>query len=158
MSGIYFNLVRPASLPPLTRGEAGRGFNHRTLVTTPRPMVRLPSRSADRVAALHRDRLVERDLHPHVVAGHDHLGSGELRRSGDVRGPEEELRLVAAEERRVPAAFVLAQDVDLTLELRAAAGSMRGGDHLAAPDLVGLDAAQQQADVLPGLAHVRAAG
>ena len=83
------------------------------------------------------------------------IPSGRLHFAGDVRGPEEELRLVPAEERRVPSAFVLAQDVNLTLELQPRPDRARSGDHLASLDLVGLDAAQQQADVLPSFALVQ---
>src|SRR5262249_14910787 len=53
-------------------------------------------------------RLVQADGNSGVVAGHDHLDT--LRQTnfaGDVCGLEEELRLVAAEERRVPSPFVL---------------------------------------------------
>src|SRR5262249_12835248 len=64
-------------------------------------------------------RLVQADGDGGVVARHHHRDPVRQKHfAGDVRGPEEELRLVAAEERRVPSAFVLPQDVDLTLELR----------------------------------------
>src|SRR5437763_83014 len=82
---------------------------------------------ADRTAALpdgepqslvHGDRLDQLDLHLDVVAGHDHLGSlWEIGHAGDVGGAEVELRPVAREERRMAAALLLLQDVDLGLEL-----------------------------------------
>src|SRR5262245_40625269 len=57
-------------------------------------------------ALLHRDRRDQLDLHRHVVARHHHLGAlGQLDRAGHVRGPEEELRPVVREERRVPPAL-----------------------------------------------------
>src|ERR1700751_545264 len=56
-------------------------------------------------------------LHPgvRVVPAHPHLGAPRQRHpTGHVGGAEVELRTVVVEERRVPAAFVLGQDVDLT--------------------------------------------
>src|SRR5688500_6193971 len=83
---------------------------------------------ADRAAALahckaqtlvHRHRIDQRHLHLHVVARHHHLGAlRQLARTGDVRGPEVELRTVTLEERRVTATLVLAQHVHLGLEIR----------------------------------------
>ena len=80
--------------------------------------------------------------------------SGSVDDAGDVRGAEVELRAVVVEERRVPAALVLAQDVDLRLELGVRGDRARLDDDLAALDVLALDAAQQQADVLAGLALV----
>src|SRR5581483_8774696 len=54
--------------------------------------------------------------------------------------------------RRVPTAFVLPQDVDLTLELLPRLDRARSGDHLTSLDLVALDASQQQTDVLSSFA------
>src|SRR2546423_5087286 len=62
---------------------------------------------------LDRDRGDELDLHVDVVARHYHLGAlGQLDLAGHVRGPHVELRTVSLEERRVPAALLLGQDVD----------------------------------------------
>ena len=56
--------------------------------------------------------------HLGVVAGHDHLGAlGQRDGTGDVGGAEVELRAVVGEERRVPPALFLGQDVDLRLEV-----------------------------------------
>src|SRR5690606_27991049 len=56
------------------------------------------------------DGLEKLDFKFDVVAGHAHLGAAEqLDRTGHVRRPEIELRAVTAEERRLAAAFVLAQ-------------------------------------------------
>ena len=79
-----------------------------------------PATLSDREAQLlfHRDRRDQFDRHLHVVPGHHHLGAGgELDVAGHVRGPEVELRAVALEERRVAAALLLGQDVDLAAEL-----------------------------------------
>ena len=70
---------------------------------------------------------------PDVVAGHAHFGAAQqVRSAGHVRRAEVELRTVAAEERRVTAAFLLAQDVDFALELGVRRDRFRGGQHLAA--------------------------
>src|SRR6476469_9221856 len=67
---------------------------------------------------LHRDRHDKRDLHRDVVARHHPLGAGRQRHhTGYVRGAEVELRTVVGEERRVPAALLLGQDIGLSLEL-----------------------------------------
>src|SRR4051795_11639327 len=100
-------------------------------------------------ALFHGDGLDQLHLHLGVVTGHHHLGAlGKRDDAGDVRGAEVELRAVVVEERRVPAALVLAQDVDLGLEVGVRRGRARLDDDLAALDLLALDAAEQQADVL----------
>src|SRR5581483_7559472 len=64
-------------------------------------------------ALIHGDRLDQLDLHVCVVARHHHLlALRELDRPGYVRRPEVELRPVPVEERRVPPALVLGEDVD----------------------------------------------
>src|SRR3954471_8302903 len=106
-------------------------------------------------ALLHGDGLDQLDLHLGVVARHDHLGAlGEGDDAGHVRRTEVELRAVVVEERRVPATLVLAQDVDLGLEVGVRRRRTRLDDDLAALDLFALDAAEQQADVLAGTALV----
>src|SRR4051812_6079558 len=106
-------------------------------------------------ALLHGDRLDQLDRHLGVVARHDHLGAlGEGHHTGHVGGAEVELRAVVVEERRVPAALVLAQDVDVRLEVRVRGGRTRLDDDLTALDLLALDATKQQADVLAGAALV----
>src|SRR4051812_7054459 len=75
---------------------------------------------ADRFAALpngematdvESHRLVQADGNSGVVAWHDHLDAvRQTNFAGDVRSPEEELRLIATEERRVSSTLVLAQD------------------------------------------------
>src|SRR4051812_29709238 len=102
-------------------------------------------------ALLHGDRLDQRDAHRGVVARHDHLGpAGQGHHARHVRGAEVELRAVVVEERRVPAALVLGQDVDLALELGVRGDRAGLADDLPALDVLALDAAQQQADVLAG--------
>src|SRR3954451_7325231 len=104
-------------------------------------------------ALLHGDRLDQLDRHFGVVARHDHLRAlGEGHDAGHVGGAEVELRAVVVEERRVPTALVLGQDVDLRLE-PGVRGDRAGLDHdLAALDILTLGAAKEQSDVLAGLA------
>src|SRR5689334_24572393 len=106
-------------------------------------------------AFLHGDRLDQVDVHVGPVARHDHLGAlGEAHHAGHVGGPEVELRTVVVEERRVPTALVLGQDVDLALELGVRGVAARLDHDLAALHLLALDAAQQQAHVVARLAVV----
>src|SRR4051794_25586501 len=106
-------------------------------------------------ALLHGDRLDQLDLHLGVVAGHDHLGAlGEGDDAGHVRRTEVELRAVVVEERRVPAALVLAQDVDLGLEVGVRRRGAGLDDDHAALDVLALGATKQQTDVLTGLALI----
>src|SRR2546430_117497 len=102
------------------------------------------------------DRGDELDLHGDVVAGHHHLGAlGQLDLAGHVRSAYVELRPVALEEWRVPATLLLGQDVDLRLELSVGLDRAGLGQNLAALDLLALDAAQQAADVVAGLAGIQ---
>src|SRR4029077_9880119 len=68
--------------------------------------------------------------------------------------PDVELRPVAVEERGVPAAFLLREDIDLGLELRVRLHRAGLGDDLAALDVLALDPAEQQPDVVAGFALV----
>src|SRR6195256_3732611 len=105
---------------------------------------------------LDRDRGDELDLHVDVVARHHHLGAlGQLDFAGHIRGPHVELRAVSLEERRVPAALLLGQDVDARVELGVRLDRAGLGQHLAALDLLTLDAAQQAADVVARLAGIQ---
>src|SRR5215813_5197899 len=121
--------------------------------TGPNGPAALPDREPQ--ALFHGDRLDQLDLHLGVVTGQHHLGAlGQVHDAGHVRGAEVELRAVVVEERGVPSALVLGQDVDLALELGVRRAGARLDDDLAALHLVALDAAQQQARVVAGLALV----
>src|SRR5215470_14691681 len=109
---------------------------------------------ADREAKslVHGDRLDQLDLHVRVVARHDHLlALRELDRAGHVRRAEVELRPVAVEERRVAAALVLREHVDLGVEVRVRRDRARLREHLAALDLLALRAAEERTGVVAGL-------
>src|SRR6478609_4150130 len=97
------------------------------------------------------DRLDQRDRHLRGVARHDHLGAlRKLDNAGHIGGAEEELRAVVVEERRVPSALVLAQDVDRRLELRVRGDRAGLDDNLAALDVFPLGATKQQTGVVAG--------
>src|ERR1051326_2922509 len=100
----------------------------------------------------HRDRRDQLDGHRDVVARHHHLDAlGQVRRPGDVGGPEVELRPGAVEERRVAATLFLGEHVHLRLEVGVRGDRAGLGQDLAALHLVLVDAAQQDADVVAGL-------
>src|SRR4051812_35110562 len=101
----------------------------------------------------HRRHQLAADLG--VVARHHHLDPfRQLQRAGDVGGADVELRAVAVEERRVPAALLLREDVGRALELGVRLDAARLRQHLAALDVVFFHAAQQHADVVPRLARI----
>src|SRR5699024_9031969 len=106
-------------------------------------------------ALFHGDRLDELHAHLGVVAGHDHLGA--LRQGddpGNVRGAEVELRAVVRVEGIVAATFVLAQDVDLSVELRVRGDRAGLDSNLAASDLFALGPAQEQTNVFASFSEV----
>src|SRR3954449_5192802 len=106
-------------------------------------------------ALVHGDRLDELDLHLDVVARHDHLRAlGQVGDAGHVGRAEVELGPIAGEERRVAAALLLLEDVDLSHELRVRGDRVRLAEHLPALDLLALDPAEQTADVVAGTALV----
>ncbi len=96
---------RPTPGGATTGGRARRSIASVaiTSVTTPEPTVLPPSRMANRLPGLECDRLVQAHVERGVVAGHDHLDPRrQAQFPGDAGRAEEELRLVAAEEGRVP--------------------------------------------------------
>ena len=90
-----------------------------------------------------------------MVTRHSHLGAlGELDRTGNVGGTEVELRTITIEERGVTAALLLGQNVDLAGELGVRGNRTGLAENLAALDVLALDAAEQQTDVVASLAEV----
>src|SRR6187431_189945 len=107
------------------------------------------------LADLEGDGGDELDAHLDVVAGHDHLGPvGQADGSGHVRRAQVELRTIAVVEGGMAAALLLGQDVDLGLELGVGLDRARLGQDLAALDLLALDAPDEAAHVVAGLALV----
>src|SRR4051812_11268588 len=106
-------------------------------------------------ALVHSDRLDELDRHLDVVAWHDHLRAlGQVGDAGHVGRAEVELGPIAGEERRVAAALLLLEDVDLGLELGVGGDRPGLAEHLPALDVLALGAAQQAADVVAGHALI----
>ena len=106
-------------------------------------------------AVLDGDRGDQLDVHVDVVAGHAHLNAlGQGDDAGHVGGTEVELRTIVVEERGVTAALVLAQDVDLALELGVGVNALRSSENLAALDVLLRDAAEQGADVVASLGEL----
>ena len=106
-------------------------------------------------AFLDRDRGDQLNVHDDVIAGHAHLGAFRQRDNArNVGGSEVELRTIVVEERGVTAAFILRQDVDLTLELRVRMNGARLRQNLTALDIRSLDAAEQNADVVASLSEI----
>ena len=101
---------------------------------------------------LHGDRGDELHIHSDVVAGHNHLGvAEELNCASDVGSAEEELRLVVLEEGGVAPALLLGKAVHLGLKLGRNRCGARLGEHLAARNVLPLETAEQDADIVPGL-------
>src|SRR5262245_8432710 len=137
-------IAAPASflLPRLLHGRADAAGAHRATARADR----------EAQAVFHRDRGDQLDGHLDVVPRHHHLDpTGQVRGPGDVGGAEVELGPVAVEERGVAPALFLGQDVDLGLEVRVGGHGPGLGEHLAALDLVLVDPAEQDPDVVAGL-------
>src|SRR3954469_8399072 len=106
-------------------------------------------------ALVHGDRLDQLDRHLDVVTRHHHLRAlGQVGDAGHVGRAEVELGPIAGEERRVTAALLLLEDVDLGLELGVRGDRPGLAEHLAALDVLALGASQQAADVVARLALV----
>src|SRR6266508_3835443 len=104
---------------------------------------------------LHGDRHDELDRHGDIVAWHHHLGPfRQMHHAGHVGGAEVELGTVIAEERGVTPALLLGEDIGLGLELGMRLDRARLAQHLAALDAFAIDAAEQAADIVAGLALV----
>ena len=92
-------------------------------------------------------------IHHDVVARHHHLDAlWQLNLASDIGGPNEELRLVTVEERGMPAAFILVQNVNLSFVL----GVRRDGtwlrQNLTSLDGFSFNTAKQHAYRVPRLA------
>src|SRR3990167_6844616 len=91
-----------------------------------------------------------------VVAWHHHFFAfWQLDRTSHVRGAEVKLGTVVVEERCVTAALVLGQDIDLASEVGVGLDGAGLAQHLATLHVFTLGAAQQNTDVVAGLALVQ---
>src|SRR6266508_934692 len=105
---------------------------------------------------LHRDGRDQVDLQRHRVPGHHHLHPlRQLRCPRHVRRPEEKLRPVPVEERRVTAPLLLRQDVGLCRELHVRRNRSRLGAHLPTLHVLPLRPPKQQPNVVSRLALVQ---
>ena len=148
---------RPGEVPP-SRAHVGRSLQDLGHDAGADGLAAFADREPE--ALFHGDRRVQLDGHLDVVARHAHLGLAAVLgqevedRAGHVGGPEVELGTITLEERRVAAAFVLGEDVDLGLELGVRRDRARLADDLAALEVVLFNASQENADVVAGLALV----
>src|SRR6516225_10839211 len=100
---------------------------------------------------LERGRLAQLDGHAHPVARRGHAVRPEVEHAHHVRGPDEELRTVARAHLGPAAALGGGQQVHAGREPLVRRQTARRGHHLAAPDLVAADAAEQQGRVVARL-------
>ena len=106
-------------------------------------------------ALLNCDRGDQLHIHVDIIAGHAHLNAfGQGDDAGDIGGTEVELRAIVVEERRVTAALVLGQDIDLALELGVRVDGARLTQNLATLDALLVNAAEQQTDIVASLCVV----
>ena len=125
------------------------------LATTPAPTVRPPSRIAKRRPSSIAIGVISLTVMLTLSPRHHHLlVLGQLHRPRHVGRAEVELRPVVVEERRVAAAFFLAQHVDLGREVGVRLDAAGLAQHLAALHVFALGAAQQDAHVVARLALV----
>src|SRR5215211_6163424 len=100
---------------------------------------------------IHGDRLNQLDLHLGVLSRRHELAAlRKLDDAGDVRRAEVELRPIAGDERRMTAALLLLQAIDLGLELGVWGDRAGLAENLPALDLLALRASEQGADVVAG--------
>ncbi len=125
-----------------------KAFDHRAGAHGPATFTNREAQSL-----VHGDRRDQLDVQRHVVARHHHLHSTrQVRRTRHVRRAEVELRTIALEERRMTTALFLGQHVHLALELHVRRDRARSRQNLAADHVRLLDAPQQAAHVVAGLA------
>ena len=77
---------------------------------------------------------------------------GQFRCTGNIGGPDVELRFVAGEERGMAAAFFFAQDVNLAFGIGVRFDGTGSGKNLTALDIFTLNTSQQNTDGIAGFA------
>src|SRR5437868_6746671 len=98
---------------------------------------------------IHRDRLLQLHRHLGVITRHHHLRPlRQIHRAGHIRRPEIELRMIIREERRMPTALLLRQDVHLRRELRVRRNTPRLRQHLPPLHILFLRPPQQRPNVV----------
>src|SRR6185369_6494712 len=105
---------------------------------------------------LFRSRRDQLNLHRHIVPRHHHLGPrGKRHNPGHIGRPEIKLRTIVGEERRVPPALLLGQNISLGSELLVRRDRTRLRQNLTALNPGPLNPAQQTPDIVPSLALVQ---
>ena len=107
-------------------------------------------------ALFHGDGVNEADFHGGVVTGHHHfhtLVQPDL--TGNVAGADEELGLVAGEEGGVPAALLLAEDVDFGLGLGVGLNGAGVGEDFTSLDIRAVNASEENAYGVAGFGLVQ---
>ena len=107
------------------------------------------------LALVHSDRGDELDGDLDVIARHNHLHTlGKHDLTGDVKRTDEELRTIVVVERSVAAAFVLLQDVDLSLEHSVRSDGLGLGHDLTSLDFLLVDTTEEETYVVTSLTLV----
>src|SRR5699024_1868997 len=107
-------------------------------------------------ALFHGNRRNQLDSHLNVVAGHHHLGAfRQLAIARHVGRAEIKLRAITLEERRVTATLVLAEHINLSLELGVRRDRPGLGQNLTTLHVFALGTAQQNAHVVASLTLVK---
>ena len=107
------------------------------------------------LALVHSDRGDKSDGDLDVIARHDHLHTlGQHDLTSDVKRTDEELRTIVVVERSVAAAFVLLQDVDLSLEHSVRSDGLGLGHDLTSLDFLLVDTTEEETYVVTSLTLV----
>src|SRR5437879_4091470 len=120
-------------------------------VTTPAPTVRPPSRIANRSCSSIAIGVISSIVIFVLSPGITISTPAQLHRPRHVRRPQIKLRPIPLEERRMPPAFFLRQDVHLTLKLRVRRDALRLRQHHPPLHLVLLHTTQHQPPLSPPL-------
>ena len=98
---------------------------------------------------LHSNRGNELNLKVDVITGHNHFNTfGQCADTGHISGPEVKLRTITGEERCVPPAFLLGQNVDGRIELRMRCNGSRFRDNLTSFHFLPFGASEENPDVV----------
>ena len=107
------------------------------------------------LALVHSDRGDKSDGDLDVIARHNHLHTlGKHDLTGDVKRTDEELRTIVVVERSVAAAFVLLQDVDLSLEHSVRSDGLGLGHDLTSLDFLLVNTTEEETYVVTSLTLV----
>ncbi len=107
------------------------------------------------LALVHSDRGDKSDSDLDVITRHDHLHTlGQHDLTSHIKCTDEELRTIVVVERSVPAAFVLLQDIDLSLEHSVRSDGLGLGHDLTSLDFLLVDTTEEETYVVTSLTLV----